>query len=509
MKKVLLSLLLVVTCLFTLAPLITRAQIPGELGSWQTVSDLGIIIHAPGAVVANNHIFILGGIEGIFPPGPIKNTVLSAEINPDGTLNQWITTTPLLYARTDPSAVFHNGFIYVMGGGDQADGGYADPFPTEYAPVNPDGTVGNWTGTYPMLIARRVFDAAIYQSAIYVAGGFDEGRNPVGTIERAVIQPDGSLNSWEIAGNLPVNALPLPRMAISNGYMYLLGGDNTSAVYRAQIQADGNIGSWVSEPSLSVAGVPNPPVVAGGQIYAVSGTRGNFSNVVEHAVINVDGSLGNWQTTSPLPTGRGGVGVVAANGWIYAIGGCSSFICYSSVLRAKILGTTPPPDNRPEARAGTSLDASGFLQLDGRLSSDADNDPLSYNWQIVGEASSRTGEIVSVADLSPGTYEVELTVSDGILQSTDTMRFGAVNKRPTSTVNMIVNNVLINRQTGAFTIGGTWDMADPDFATIVTDPLSRLLFELQTGGTQTNPIYGVVGETFTPLTTLSDKIIRQ
>jgi len=85
---------------------------------------------------------------------------------------------------------------------------------------------------------------------------------------------------------------------------------------------------------------------------------------------------------------------------------------------------TETPQEPPVAVAGTSLDGDDLLQLDGTLSSDSGDDPLTFSWQIDGEATPRLGQIVSIADLAVGNYLVTLTVSDGIDSTIDTMLFG-------------------------------------------------------------------------------------
>lgn len=86
---------------------------------------------------------------------------------------------------------------------------------------------------------------------------------------------------------------------------------------------------------------------------------------------------------------------------------------------------TPEPTLAPIAIAGTSLDASGLLELNGSLSTDPDGTIVGYSWQIMGEADPRTGQVVSIADLPAGDYMVDLTVvdDDGVL-NTDTMLLG-------------------------------------------------------------------------------------
>jgi len=64
----------------------------------------------------------------------------------------------------------------------------------------------------------------------------------------------------------------------------------------------------------------------------------------------------------------------------------------------------------------------------------------------------------------------------------------------------------INKATGSYKINGTWDTTNPLFGTVLSSPKSRLLFELQTGGTSTNPIYGIVGENMISLTTMGNML---
>ncbi len=65
---------------------------------------------------------------------------------------------------------------------------------------------------------------------------------------------------------------------------------------------------------------------------------------------------------------------------------------------------------------------------------------------------------------------------------------------PAPTVNMIVKKVEISLIDGKFEIKGFLDITDSDFRNIVLNPDSRLLIELQTGGTEKEPEFGVVSE---------------
>ncbi|MFH1926558.1 MAG: S8 family serine peptidase [Chloroflexota bacterium] len=101
----------------------------------------------------------------------------------------------------------------------------------------------------------------------------------------------------------------------------------------------------------------------------------------------------------------------------------------------------PPAGNRaPVANAGSdqSVKTDSTVQLDGSGSSDPDGDPITYSWAFVSKPTSSTTTLSGADPATPtfvadvdGTYEVELTVSDGELSSTDTVVVtAAANRAP-------------------------------------------------------------------------------
>ena len=81
---------------------------------------------------------------------------------------------------------------------------------------------------------------------------------------------------------------------------------------------------------------------------------------------------------------------------------------------------TPPKVNQaPTANIQTALNVKigDTIVLDGTVSSDPDQDPLSYSWRIAngreGSVLNSESSTVEVSATHDGTYEVELTVSDG------------------------------------------------------------------------------------------------
>lgn len=84
----------------------------------------------------------------------------------------------------------------------------------------------------------------------------------------------------------------------------------------------------------------------------------------------------------------------------------------------------------PVADAGgdLSINLGDSIILDGSESHDADNDPLTYKWDIIERPTGSTFSLSNAAYVSPtftpnasGTYEIELTVDDGTQTATDTI----------------------------------------------------------------------------------------
>ena len=78
----------------------------------------------------------------------------------------------------------------------------------------------------------------------------------------------------------------------------------------------------------------------------------------------------------------------------------------------------------PAAQAGPdqTVEPGLDVSLDGSASSDADGDPLTYEWRDASGAVFATTATATISDLAPGVYEYTLAVGDGRLTSFDVVR---------------------------------------------------------------------------------------
>jgi len=82
------------------------------IGTWVTDTPLPFTIHSSQAIVTNNRVYLIGGnINGAY-----SSTVYTAPINPDGTLDTWVTDTPLPDKVSNAQAIVTNNRVYLLGG---------------------------------------------------------------------------------------------------------------------------------------------------------------------------------------------------------------------------------------------------------------------------------------------------------------------------------------------------------------------------------------------------------
>jgi len=384
----------------------------GYLGPWQKTTPLTTPRMRPAAVVANGYIYVLGGWNG-----SNLNSVERAAVNDDGSLGSWQTMNSMLSARTALAAVAVNGYIYAIGG----DGGGYNSGPVlssvERAVINGDGSLGIWQTMTSMTTPRAALAAATVGGYIYAIGG----RYDLSSVERAVINPDGSLGPWQSTTSMALGRYAHVATAV-NGYLYAIGGYDggtfglTGAkVERAAINADGSLGSWQSATGLTLGRCCLGGTGKGGYLYAVGGhsmgSGGSQQRSVERVVINPDGSLGSWQTTASMIGTRHDLEVVAVGNYLYALGGANDTGGYtSSVEMAAISPLTlnsfipfaVSPVNLPTSVtvAGTNFLPTPLLQLGSTA-------------LIASFISSTTLTATIPSGLASGWYTATLTNGDG------------------------------------------------------------------------------------------------
>jgi hypothetical protein len=291
-----------------------------------------------------------------------------------GETGAWQTNANALpAARGVHSSVVANGYVYVIGGYDGVTGSTTTVY---YAKLNADGSTGAWqTNANALPAVRDQHSSVVANGYVYVMGGYDTSTQS--TVYYAKLNADGSTGAWVTN----TNALPAARYfhtsVVANGYVYVIGGssdsDIQSTVYYAKLNADGSTGAWVTNTNaLPAARYRHSSVVANGYVYVIGGDNGGAQSTVYYAKLNADGSTGAWVTnTNALSDVREYQSSVVTNGYVYVIGGYNSTpqstVSYAKLNADGSTGAWATNTNAlPAARDHhTSVVANGYVYLLG------------------------------------------------------------------------------------------------------------------------------------------------
>jgi uncharacterized repeat protein (TIGR01451 family) len=200
----------------------TPIQAENTLGPWTLVSGLNHYRLRHTVARHDNHVYVLGGIVA---NGVYSRTVERAEIEGNGTLSSWVDeSNRITFDRWNPAAVSVGDYLYLIGGWRAEDESLSN---IERALINADGTLGSWSVYNAMHYKRYAPAAVVANNYVYVIGGWQHsGVGNIGPVEMAQINPDGSLENWQLT-----SALVRPRYGLSaitdERYIYAISGDST------------------------------------------------------------------------------------------------------------------------------------------------------------------------------------------------------------------------------------------------------------------------------------------
>ncbi|MCI0506541.1 MAG: hypothetical protein L0Z73_10585, partial [Gammaproteobacteria bacterium] len=272
---------------------------------WQFTQSFQEPRRALATAAAKGYIYVIGGMD---QQGQYVTTVEYAKINPDGSLGPWRPTAPLNEGRFYLAAVTAGDFIFALGGGSGPPGDGNYPVATvERAVIQPDGTLSEWQKLDNMQTPRRGLKAIVYNRRIYAIGGYSG--EFLKSTEHALVDQDGNPGEWQI----DVQEAKLDRYihsaSIYRDRLYLLGGhvkrsDKMSYgdVESSVVAANGHLNPWIIEKSQLIL----PRFIASaftmnGRLYILGGHNGaNRLNHVEFAAIDRSGHVGEWRTTTAL-----------------------------------------------------------------------------------------------------------------------------------------------------------------------------------------------------------------
>jgi hypothetical protein len=349
---------------------------------------------------------------------------------------------------SDGGSVYANGYLYVFGGS-YISGGVKYSNKIFYTQVNSDGTLGSWTTSTTNLPATRggIENSVIFapNGYIYILGG-EDGSATYNSVWYVKPNSDGSLPAITVSSNSLLAVRRYGAVAIANGYLYYVGGtDNSGAgtplanVYYASYNADGTTSSFTnSSQPLPSGTMAISAEVLNNNLYVVGGNNGTSAlDTIMFASLGVNGVNGAWTTdTNRLPSIRNYFGSANYNGYIYVIQGSDgatryNTVYYTSASRFQIAGSLDLLGNSGGSNAllksgtGGSLTAGNTL-LSGTLTvSDVAEfyNGLNVNGAVSIQGSSDTGYVAQITNTSTGASSDGLLINLGVASRSATNYF--------------------------------------------------------------------------------------
>jgi hypothetical protein len=324
---------------------IYRASIAndGGIGAWTTnTTPLPVSRTGLAAVAYNNRMFIMGGSDGAASPTYFNTTYYADIAFGDGSIGAWTSSTNFGAGNTRAflgavaygtnSTTTNSGYLYAIGGSNGT--AAANHYSTVYkSTLSQSGVPGSWATTTAISganAARDAFGATIYGDKIYIAGG-NTGSAQLSDVKYATITTStGAISAWTTSANAFTSVRDKLSLAISNGYLYIMGGIN-SATYKndiqyARITSSGDISTFTTARySFTTARAGLVGFAYNGFLYIGAGYAGGtpFTDMQAAPINNGGpGGTGAWSAVAAtLSANRYNHGTVAYNGFVYVIGG--------------------------------------------------------------------------------------------------------------------------------------------------------------------------------------------
>lgn len=289
------------------------------LGPW-TLNPLPepFPLHRGFATCTNGDVvYMLGGDSTGAATGHM-DYVGFALVQPDRTLGAWTGTESLPHPVWMPEVVRYGNHVYQIGG--YSNGGTADAYMAE---IQADNTLGLWTATSSLPSAVYGHTSALDGNRIYVLGNWRDN-----AVYYAEIQTAGDLGPWQTTTPLPED-LYAGDAAVFNGKLFVFGGKEIVGsvqtvvphVRYAEIQPDGSLGSWIMTDAMPAERWFHQVEIYEDRVFVVGGsTSASATDDVAEGQIMTDGSIA-WTVESYLPIPSSGNGLAQINGYLYYIAG--------------------------------------------------------------------------------------------------------------------------------------------------------------------------------------------
>ncbi|MBL1274921.1 MAG: hypothetical protein COB30_002425 [Ectothiorhodospiraceae bacterium] len=293
---------------------------------WQPLLPFTHPRRALAATAVGDYLYVLGGVDD---QGRYVLPVEYARILDDGQLGPWKQTSPLLKGRFYLASASQGDYLYALGGGGGDLGDNNVPLASvERAKINPNGSLQSWEHHSYLSTPRRGLKASVVDERLYAIGGYN-GQFLKSTEH---LKPDNASASteWHLDSELSQTDRYIHAAATMDKRLFLIGGHvekggpmSYGDVESAAIETDGNLGPW----KIAQTRLLNPRFIASAfsvnqRLYIVGGHDGiRRLATVEMAKADSNGRVGPWTSLKNMHHKRSATAIAITNYTIYVVGG--------------------------------------------------------------------------------------------------------------------------------------------------------------------------------------------
>ena len=284
------------------------------------------------AAVIGNWLYVFGGSLGPFCSGVATTQIERAPINPDGTIGDFaIATAALTTAESDGAAIVDGNYVYVV-----------SDTKIQFSAIMPNGDLAGFNDAGVTLPNSRAHaGAAIINNALYLFGG------GAASVLKLAVNSDGTLGAPATTTATMLGNFTKFGWALVGHNLYTFGGGDGNAcgaafiqfgrvIERASLEGGGLISAFTSVPAVNTTAERSSfvAVVVGSRVYAIGGQVTATDPDVDVAPVGADGKLGNFATQAgvALVTKRFRLSGAVVGDNVYVLGGADSSNAYPSAV---------------------------------------------------------------------------------------------------------------------------------------------------------------------------------
>jgi hypothetical protein len=274
----------------------------------------------------------------------------------DGSVGPWTELAAMPEPRANHCSGVVAGFLVVVGGNYKPDGSadFVKTAAVHAARIEADGSLGSWqlAGEAPSAVSECTLASS--DDALVLVDGLFDGAGDEGQVWSASLSNDGALGAWTALGPAPAGQRLLATEAwIRDGALLAVGtqlpdAGDTTLLYRAALGE--TLAAWSSSTLLAGFRAQGQYALGDGFVWALGGyldseAMNEMVDLVDAAPLLADGAVGAALAGQPLPAPTGFGEAAAVDGFLFVVGGKEAI--FAGAASAEVISAPIGADGTP------------------------------------------------------------------------------------------------------------------------------------------------------------------